>query len=110
MQEAGILAFRFLHFVGLAALVGGLLVELTKDKRGIHRITRDGGWTQLATGIVLIALNEPDVNHVKVSVKIAVSAAVVVLLLVHRRKTFGPVAYWSSLGLSVGNIGVAVFW
>jgi hypothetical protein len=110
MQETAILIFEFLHFVGLAALVGGLLVELTKDERSIHRITRDGGWTQLATGVVLIALNEPDVNHVKVGVKIAVLVAVVVVLLVYRKKSFPPAAYWSSIGLSVGNIGVAVFW
>lgn len=102
--------FRFLHFVGLAALIGGLAVEISKPERRINRAVIDGGLTQLVSGIVLLVLTLEDVNHFKVTVKLVILVIVLVIVFRKRRGVVPPAQFFSALGLSVVNVGVAVFW
>ena len=65
-----------LHFVGLAALLGGVLVQVKDTIAGKGRIIAamiHGALTQLVTGILLVGLLEMsggDVNNTKIAVKL----------------------------------------
>lgn len=106
--------FRFLHFLGLAALLGGLLVQIGPNEKRVNPPVLWGAVAQLVTGIVLLLLTLAEANHLKVTVKLALLAVVVVMVLVARRRAAGGVlslpAYVASLGLTVVNTGLAVFW
>jgi hypothetical protein len=102
--------FRFLHFIGLAALVGGLLIQIRKTPRAVNRLILDGALTQLITGIVLLILTLQDANHIKATVKFVVLIGVLILVLLRRKRTLPPMYYFSILLLSIGNIAIAVFW
>ena len=102
--------FLFLHFVGLAALLGGLLAQFRESFRTVTATLGIGAVTQLVTGLVLVALNLDDINHVKVAVKLGVLVVIGVVLLMRRGKPLAPVQYALLLVLTAGNVAVAVFW
>ena len=105
--------FRFLHFVGLAALLGGLLVQLVQLGATAKRVTAPVLWgavAQLVTGLALLVLTIADANHLKVTVKLVILAAVLVIALVLRRRDVGPAAYATMLALTLVDVGLAVFW
>lgn len=112
-----------LHFIGMASLLGGFLVQIKSLKTRTARIIPamvHGAWTALITGLLLVGLREwmsainPDANeldNLKVAVKSIVVAVIVVFVMINRKKetvkgsTIGLIG-----GLTVLNIVVAVFW
>lgn len=108
----------FLHFVGLAALFGGLFVQLKADPRVVNNAMLHGIATQLVTGLLLVGLLEADDDfdadasfHSKIGVKLLVALVIGVLVWVNRRKTALPNGlFLGLLGLTALNIAVAVFW
>jgi hypothetical protein len=104
----------FLHFIGLAALFGGLFVQVKARPRLVNNAMLHGILTQLVTGVLLVGVLEgldSDVNNAKVAVKLLVALVIGVLVVVNRRKPALPNGlYFALLGLTVLNIGVAVFW
>ena len=107
----------FLHFLGLAALFGGLFTQLRADQRVVNAAVLHGSLTQLVTGLLLVGLREaqeepvPEQFHMKIGVKLLVTAVVVVLALVLRKSpALKNGQFFALLGLTVLNIGVAVFW
>lgn len=112
-----------LHFIGMASLLGGFLVQIKSLKTRTARIIPamiHGAWTALVTGLLLVGLREwmsainPDANeldNLKVAVKSIVVAVIVVIVMINRKKetvkgsTIGLIG-----GLTVLNIVVAVFW
>ena len=66
-----------LHFIGLAALLGGWLVQMSAPTKVVNRAMLDGAFTQLATGLAMVGLAETvladdeDINHMKVGIKLA---------------------------------------
>ncbi|HEY9498732.1 MAG TPA: hypothetical protein VIQ78_06895 [Terrimesophilobacter sp.] len=106
-----------LHFVGLAALLGGVLVQVKDTIAGKGRIVAamiHGALTQLVTGILLVGLLEMsggDVNNTKIAVKLAVVIVITVLVFVYRKKQ--PLASWVVWlvgALTLANIAIAVLW
>ena len=106
-----------LHFVGLAALLGGVLVQVKDTIAGKGRIVAamiHGALTQLVTGILLVGLLEMsggDVNNTKIAVKLAVVIVITVLVFVYRKKQ--PLASWVVWlvgALTLTNIAIAVLW
>lgn len=106
-----------LHVIGVASLLGGSLVQLSSIKSGTTRIIRpilDGAWTMLITGVILVGLQYPlgnDVDNVKITVKLLVLVAIVVIALVNRKKE--KLATWvipTLAGLTVVNILIATVW
>ena len=105
----------FLHFVGLASLLGGFLTQMTAiEKRAVPAMLH-GALTQLVTGVALVGVDHglPDehVNNAKIGVKFAV--LVVILVLVWRNRTRASIdkgVYFAIGGLTALNIAVAVFW
>ena len=108
----------FLHFIGLAALFGGLFVQLKSDPRVVNNAMLHGILTQLVTGVLLVGLAEMnddfDVDasfRSKVGVKLLVALVIGVLIWVNRRKPALPNGlFLGLLGLTALNIAVAVFW
>lgn len=105
----------FVHFLGLAALIGGAFVQITASDKVVNRAMLDGALTQLVTGIALVgviqgALDE-ELDNAKVGVKLAVLLVIVGLSWVNRKKPSIPTGIWATiLGLAVLNVGIAVFW
>ncbi len=118
-------ALLVLHFVGLAALLGGFLVQLSAPRRGelrvVNQAMRDGAITQLVTGLLLVGVRYPlhDADpsyalpdNAKISVKLLVALIVlVVVILGRRRPAEEQQPYWLTAGvLALVNVVVAVFW
>lgn len=104
----------FLHFIGLAALFGGLFVQLRSGTRVINAGVVHGALTQVVTGLLLVGLLEGMDEHVdnaKIGVKLVVALVITVLALANRKKTSIPNGlFFGLLGLTTLNIAVAVFW
>jgi hypothetical protein len=108
----------FLHFIGLAALFGGLFVQVKSSPRVVNNAMLHGILTQLVTGLLLVGLLEADDGfdadgsfHAKIAVKLVVALVIGVLVVMNRRKPALPDGlYLGLLGLTTLNIAVAVFW
>lgn len=112
-----------LHFVGLASLLGGFLVQMKALKPGTAKIIPamiHGAWTMLVTGLLLVGLHEwtssldpaaGEIDNIKIAVKSIVLTVVLVLVMQNRKKdsvkssTLGLIG-----GLTLLNVILAVFW
>jgi len=113
-------AVLVLHFLGLAALIGGWLVALRVRPRAVNAAMWHGVLTQLVTGIILVGLAETvvedgPVDHAKVGVKLLLTIVVAVLVYLGRRQGRAgravPAVSYLLIGLlSILNVILAVFW
>ncbi|KAA9156855.1 hypothetical protein F6B41_03815 [Microbacterium lushaniae] len=106
-----------LHIIGVVALLGGVLYQIGAMRQGKARVLPamlHGAWTMLVTGVVLVGLQYPlgnDVNNVKISVKLAVLVAIIVIALVNRkRETLAAWVLPAIGGLTVLNVVLATVW
>jgi hypothetical protein len=106
-----------IHIIGIASLLGGVLVQIPAVRKNAARILPailHGAWTMLVTGVILVGLQYPlghDVNNVKIGIKLAVLVVILVIALVNRKRE--TVARWvvPVLGvLAVANILIATVW
>jgi hypothetical protein len=107
-----------IHFLGLASLIGGFLVQMKAEQRGINNAMFHGALTQLVTGLILVGMREGglldearELNMTKISIKLAISAIVLVVAWIGRRKPAeAQQPYWAIAGaLAIVNVIVAVF-
>ncbi len=105
-----------LHFIGLASLVGGFIVQMSSPDKGVNAAMFHGALTQLVTGLIMVGMVEGGavevkLNMTKISVKLAIVLVVTVLAFIGRKKTPPQVALWGAIGaLSIANIFIAVLW
>ncbi len=110
-----------LHFVGLASLFGGFLVQMKSTERVINPAMLHGALTQLVTGILLVGLSYPLhkdnpveyglPDNAKITVKLLVLLVILGLILANRKKDKIPNGVWGAIGgLTLLNIVIAVFW
>lgn len=109
-----------LHFLGLASLIGGFLVQIKTTPRVINNAMFHGILTQLVTGILLVGLAypmhssdpaSPLPDNAKIAVKLLVALVVFLVILVNRKKPSITTATWAAIGgLSILNVIIAVFW
>lgn len=108
------LVLLFVHLLGFAALLGGLLVQLSAAEKRVNGPMRDGAGTAFLAGLLLVGVLEAGdgpVDHVKIGVKFVVGLVVLVLVMANLRKPTIPRGlYVGLLALTVVNLGVAVFW
>lgn len=106
-----------LHVIGVVALLGGVLYQIGAMREGKARVLpamMHGAWTMLVTGVALVGLQYPlgnDVNNMKISVKLLVLVAIIVIALINRKKP--SVATWVLVligALTVVNILLATIW
>lgn len=102
------------HFMGWAALFGGLLIQAREPEKKVNSLMRDGIGTAVLAGIALVGFLEAGdetVNHAKVGVKFAIGLIILILVMMNVRKPkISDALFWSLLGLTVVNMGVAVLW
>jgi hypothetical protein len=102
------------HFIGLASVVGGFLVQMKSAEKGVNPAMWHGALTQLVTGVLLVGLAEMqdfDVDHAKIGVKLVVTIVITVLAFIGRKKPLPQVGLWGAIGaLSIANIVIAVLW
>ena len=102
------------HFLGWAALFGGMVVQLREPAKRVNAAMRDGAGTAFLAGLLVVGVLEAgdaEVNHAKVAVKFGVGLVVLVLVMANVRKERVPAGlFWGILGLTVANMCVAIFW
>lgn len=108
-----------LHFVGIGALLGGVLTQMSALKSGTARVVpavMHGAWTMLATGLILVGIAYPMgngeyIDNAKIAVKLLVLIAIVVIALINHKKDVAP--KWvipTLITLTLANIVIAVVW
>lgn len=114
--------FVVLHFVGLASLLGGFLVQMKALRSSSAKILPamvHGAWTMLITGLVLVGLHEwlgavtgdHEINNLKIAVKTIVVTAVLLLVWQNRKKDVVKTSIFGAIGgLTLLNVVLAVFW
>jgi peptidoglycan/LPS O-acetylase OafA/YrhL len=104
----------FLHFVGWASLLGGMVVQMREPTKTVNAAMRDGIGLAVLAGLFLVGVLEggdETVNHAKVAVKFGVGLVVLILVMANMRKEKIPDGlFWGLMVLTLGNMGVAIFW
>ena len=106
-----------LHFIGLASLLGGFLVQMSTRPRVINNAMLHGVLTQVVTGIAMVGiisaklLEDEDVDNSKIAIKLLIALFVLGAVLLGRRKPAEEQQpYWAAAGaLTIVNVVVAVF-
>ncbi len=113
-QEIIHIVFRYLHLLGFATVLGGLIVQIGSKKRMVSSAMLHGGATQLVTGLALFFLTLSTVNHAKVMLKLVLLAVLMTLFILQRRSdsegSLSGRAFWIDTVLLLVIAGVAVFW
>ncbi|MDN4173705.1 hypothetical protein QWY28_12160 [Nocardioides sp. SOB77] len=109
------LILLFVHILGFAALLGGLLAQARLPEKAVNALMRDGSGTAFVAGIALVGvieagdLGEP--SYAKITVKLVIGLVILALVMANLRKERISQGLWALLlALTVVNIGVAVFW
>lgn len=102
-----------LHFLGLASLLGGVIVQIKSSPRVINRPILDGAYLQLITGILLVGViemaKEETLNYAIVGTKLLVLIIITVLAFVNRKAESITTGVWAAIGLlTVLNIVIAI--
>jgi uncharacterized membrane protein HdeD (DUF308 family) len=102
------------HLVGFAALLGGILVQVRAPEPEVNATMLWGGWTELASGALLVVLalvaGDP-VDWGLVGVKTAVTLFLVLLLARNRRFLSVPRGLWLLMGLlTLLEAALSVLW
>ena len=106
-----------LHFVGLASLLGGFIVQMKSADKGVNPAMWHGALTQLVTGVLLVgiaesgSLEDEPLDMMKISVKLLIALVITVLAFIGRKKQPPQVPLWGIIGaLTLVNVVIAVFW
>ena len=103
-----------IHLIGFAALFGGFIVQISSKEPEINASMLNGSFTLLISGLALVVLEGigPDpVNHVKIAIKLLITAVIVVLVAKNRKFAAIPRGLWGLIGgLTIMNAAVAVLW
>jgi uncharacterized membrane protein HdeD (DUF308 family) len=100
------------HTLGLAALIGGAFVQWNAANKQASPSMLWGARVQLISGLVLWGLveaTEQNVHHFKFATKLVFNI-VVVGILESSRRSLSNNGFMASLGLSVLNVALALFW
>lgn len=108
-----------LHFLGLASLIGGFLVQIKTSPRVVNTAMAHGVLLQLITGVLLVGLkypmhaadpSSPLPDNLKIAIKLLVTIAVAIVVFTNRKKDSISNGTWATIGgLSILNVIVAVF-
>ena len=81
-----------LHFIGLASLLGGFIVQMKSPDKGVNPAMLHGALTQLVTGVLLVGIASAglvpgeEVDHAKIAVKLVIVLIITALAFVGRRR------------------------
>lgn len=102
-----------LHLVGMAAIIGPALEQLSARVKRMTGVMVWGARAQILTGLALVGVAyasdyEPD--HVKLAVKLVVALAIAGFAEATRRRENPVTAFWAVTVLTAANVIVAVAW
>lgn len=109
-------ALVLLHLLGMAVILAGVVTRFAAPTAPAGAITFTGAAAQVLTGVALVGIASADlvdtgVDNTKIAVKLVIAVLVLVLaLIMFRRPDTGRGLPWAVAGLTLINIGVAVFW
>lgn len=105
------------HFIGLASLLGGFLVQMSTSPKVVNNAMFHGVLTQLVTGVLLVgvleSMKEPGetLNMAKITTKLVVLLVITALVVANRKKESVSTGIWAAIGLlTIANVVIAVFW
>ena len=104
-----------LHFVGLAALLGGFAAQMKSADKHVTKVMFHGTLLQLVTGVLLVLFAETGwvdetINHSVVGAKLLILILILVIAVWSRKKPAPQVKAWAAVGLlTFVNICIAVF-
>ncbi len=107
------LVLRYLHLVGVALLLGGWAVQLFARQYRINSAMLYGALAQIVTGVALAAPlgRDEQPEPAKLAVKLIVALLIAVMVIVVRGKSSVAKGHFLAIGgMTLLNIGVAVFW
>lgn len=109
-----------LHFIGMAGLLGGLLVGVSEKPLRIKVASLHSGLLVLLAGIFLIIVNAMQhakddsvelLDHSKLGIKLLFVVIILVLGFLNVKKSeVKRSTYMTMFGLAVANVLIAVFW
>ncbi len=117
--------FLVLHFVGLAALFGGFLTQMSSQTKQVTNGMLHGALLSLIAGLVLVGvrypLNDQDAaayplyDNGKIAVKLLILLVILILGYTSKKRSKdsaqGDTPAWATVGLlTFTNIVIAVFW
>lgn len=104
----------FIHLVGFGALFGGAVVQLGDHVKVVNSAMLRGALLQVVSGVALVGVIEgldEQVDRPKIAVKFAVGLLIALLCWANRARTRVPRGLFGALVLlTLGDVGVAVFW
>lgn len=107
------LVLLFVHLIGFAALLGGLLIQARDSEKKVTWLMRDGSGVALVAGLALVGVLEAgdaDVNHMKIGIKLVLTLGATALVMMNLRKPSISTGLWATiLLLTLGALGTAVF-
>jgi hypothetical protein len=111
-----------LHFIGLAALLGGFMTQMKAMGQSLAKIVPamvHGAWTAFITGLLLVGLAEWriamganfEIDHMKIGVKSLIALVILILVMLNRKKPSVSAPIFGIIGaLTLTNVVLAVFW
>lgn len=109
-----------LHFIGMAGLLGGLLVDVSEKPLRIKVASLHSGLLVLLAGLFLIIVNAMQhakddsvelLDHSKLGIKLLFVVVILVLGFLNVKKSeVKRSTYMTMFGLAVANVLIAVFW
>jgi uncharacterized membrane protein len=110
-------ALVVLHFIGLASLLGGFLVQLRSTPRVVNPAMLHGALTQLVTGVAMVGLRESgavelpwELDMTKITIKLVILLVITGLVWANRKKESVPTGVWAAIGgLTIAEVVIAVF-
>ena len=103
-----------LHFIGLASLLGGFIVQMKSPDKGVNPAMLHGALTQLITGFLMVGIVQSGaidetLKDSTIGIKTVIVVIITVLAFIGRRKQPPQVALWAIIGLlTIVNICIAV--
>jgi hypothetical protein len=102
------------HLIGFAALLGGLLVQGREPHPEVNATMLAGAWIELITGaglVALVVIEDQTPHYAQLSVKLALTLFIVLLVAKNRKFETIPRGLWVLLTLmTLINAGLAVLW
>ena len=106
--------FRYIHLIGFATVLGGMIVQFGAKKRVVNSAMLHGAATQLITGLALFFLTLSTVDHLKAMLKLVLLAVLLTMFIVQRRagteSGLSGRAFWIDTAMVFVIAGIAVFW
>lgn len=110
-----------LHFIGLASVLGGFLVQMKSTDRGVNPAMVHGVLTQLVTGLLLVGLPEMGAatpytgwdswGHTKIAIKLILTVIITIPAFIGRREPRPQTGIWGAIGgLSIATIVIVFVW